>query len=165
MGKNISVGFMHTRTLTKAQLIAILNNTYSSDDAEVAIVTRFGTSDKDNREDRDSKQSVVITADLNLDGYESERVSAHSLLPRRNEPLTGKRFSEMIAVKHLGEDIGYGNMMNWAAALWRHMLVGMNLSPTGAFAPRIIDNLSEGDEIYDKWVAHLHGDENSTNLE
>lgn len=165
MGKNISVGFMHTRTLTKAQLIAILDSTYSSDDAEVAIVTRFGTSDRDNREDRDSKQSVIITADLNLDGYESERASAHSLLPCRDELFTGKRLSEMIAVKHLGEDIGYGNMMNWAAALWRRMLMDMNLSPTGAFAPRIIDKLNGSDELYDKWVAHLNGDEKSNNLE
>jgi len=44
---------------------------------------------------------------------------------------------EVIAVKALGEAIGYGNMMSIASALWCLKMKESNMPTTGAFIPTI----------------------------
>jgi hypothetical protein len=44
---------------------------------------------------------------------------------------------EVIAVKALGENIGYGNMMSIASALWQLDLKDRHNLDTGAFIPTI----------------------------
>ncbi len=44
---------------------------------------------------------------------------------------------EVLAVKALGEAIGYGNMMSIASALWCMHLKESNIPTTGAFIPTI----------------------------
>jgi len=58
---------------------------------------------------------------------------------------------EIIKTKQLGEEIGYGNLMMIASALWRHSLGKINSPIIGAFVPRI-DKLDEDDKNYDKLV-------------
>lgn len=59
---------------------------------------------------------------------------------------------EVVAVQRLGEQIGYGNLMHLASALWRRKLVKAygNGYETGAFVP-VTKNL-----IKDKWQENLH---------
>lgn len=41
--------------------------------------------------------------------------------------------AEMQAVKQLGEQIGYGNLISWASALWRNSLRKQGFPESGAF--------------------------------
>lgn len=59
---------------------------------------------------------------------------------------------EIISVKVLGEQIGYGNIMQIASSLWRKDLKDKGYPVIGAFVPTISENLS-GDEIrYDEYI-------------
>jgi len=62
---------------------------------------------------------------------------------------------EMLKVKELGEEIGYGNLMSFASALWRKELSNMNHPILGAFVPRIDENLDQDDVLYDEYVNKL----------
>lgn len=49
-------------------------------------------------------------------------------------------------VKRLGDQIGYGNMMKVASALWAKMLIDEEWgSDSGAFYPTILSNMKPGD--------------------
>lgn len=48
-------------------------------------------------------------------------------------------------VKHLGDQIGYGNMMTIASALWAKMLIDEEFGDSGAFYPTILSNMKPGD--------------------
>ena len=65
-----------------------------------------------------------------------------------NEELLRK---QMIAVKQLGDEIGYGNLMWWASALWRRKLSDLGYPHNGAFVPRL-DEIKAEDKVYDSWV-------------
>ena len=52
---------------------------------------------------------------------------------------------EVEAVKRLGDQIGYGNMMTIASALWAKMLIDDGLQDSGAFYPTILLNMKPGD--------------------
>lgn len=67
-----------------------------------------------------------------------------------------RRTYEAIAVKMLGEEIGYGNLMEWASALWRKELKEKGIPANGAFVPKIAE-LSAGQEIYDALVNKIFG--------
>lgn len=60
---------------------------------------------------------------------------------------------EIIAVKQLGEAIGYGNMMVLATALWRKSLRDNGYPESGAFIGTIYGLLDEGGrQIADKEI-------------
>jgi hypothetical protein len=71
---------------------------------------------------------------------------------------------EYLAVKQLGDAIGYGNLMSMASAIWKAELLKSGAPETGAFVPTIAsfikdeyqDTLKDG-EVYDEVVKHLHG--------
>lgn len=63
---------------------------------------------------------------------------------------------EALAVKMLGEEIGYGNLMEWASALWRKSLMDKGYPTSGAFVPKISE-LTHQQEIYDKEVYRIFG--------
>ena len=48
-------------------------------------------------------------------------------------------------VKRLGDQIGYGNMMTIASALWAKMLIDEGWTDSGAFYPTILSNMKPGD--------------------
>lgn len=48
-------------------------------------------------------------------------------------------------VKSLGDQIGYGNMMTIASALWAKMLIDNDLGDSGAFYTTILSNMKPGD--------------------
>lgn len=48
-------------------------------------------------------------------------------------------------VKRLGDQIGYGNMMIIASALWAKMLIDEGWTDSGAFFPTILSNMKPGD--------------------
>ena len=52
---------------------------------------------------------------------------------------------EVEAVKRLGDQIGYGNMMTIASALWAKMLIDEGWTDTGAFFPTVLSNMKPGD--------------------
>ena len=52
---------------------------------------------------------------------------------------------EVEAVKCLGDQIGYGNMMTLASALWAKLLIDKGLQDGGAFYPTILSNMKPGD--------------------
>ena len=52
---------------------------------------------------------------------------------------------EVEAVKRLGDQIGYGNMMTIASALWAKMLIDEGWTDTGAFYPTVLSNMKPGD--------------------
>lgn len=52
---------------------------------------------------------------------------------------------ECEAVKRLGDEIGYGNMMTIASALWAKMLIDNEVGDVGAFYPTILSNMKPGD--------------------
>ena len=67
-------------------------------------------------------------------------------------------------VKRLGDQIGYGNMMTIASALWAKMLIDEGRTDIGAFFPTILSNMKPGDltvhsmreracylELFEKW--------------
>jgi hypothetical protein len=65
------------------------------------------------------------------------------------------REQEVLAVKLLGETIGYGNMMSIATALWRKTLRDSGYPQSGAFIGTIYQLLNdEGKEIADKELPH-----------
>ena len=51
---------------------------------------------------------------------------------------------EVLAVKKLGDEIGYGNLMNIASALWRDMLKKTGTPIEGAFVPTCIPFIKKG---------------------
>ena len=60
--------------------------------------------------------------------------------------LNMERFKrECEEVKRLGDQIGYGNMMTIASALWAKMLIDEGLGDGGAFYPTILSNMKPGD--------------------
>lgn len=78
--------------------------------------------------------------------------------------------NEIMAVKLLGESIGYGSMMTIASALWRKDLKDHGYPESGAFTPTVSMLLNdEGLEIferervvYDKLISgHLNESDNS----
>lgn len=74
-------------------------------------------------------------------------------------PADDERLKEMLAVKQLGEAIGYGNLMSWASALWRKCLTDSNMPESGALVPRMLEGDLSGQEVvYDKWVEYLSDD-------
>ena len=67
-------------------------------------------------------------------------------------------------VRHLGDQIGYGNMMMIASALWAKTLIDEGWTGSGAFCPTILSNMKPGDltvcfmneraaylELFKKW--------------
>ena len=52
---------------------------------------------------------------------------------------------EVEEVKRLGDQIGYGNMMTIASALWAKMLTDEWGRDDGAFYPTILSNMKPGD--------------------
>ena len=67
-------------------------------------------------------------------------------------------------VKRLGDQIGYGNMMTIASALWAKILIDEGRPDSGAFFPAILSNMKPGDlteyvmneraaylELFKKW--------------
>lgn len=67
-----------------------------------------------------------------------------------------RRTYEAVAVKMLGEEIGYGNLMEWASALWRKNLKERGIPINGAFVPKIAE-LSPVQELYDAMVTKIFG--------
>lgn len=79
--------------------------------------------------------------------------------------MIDERFKrECEEVKRLGDQIGYGNMMTIASALWAKILVDQGYSDSGAFFPTILGNMKPGDltvcamseramylELFKKW--------------
>lgn len=59
---------------------------------------------------------------------------------------------ELLQVKQLGEQIGYGNLMSMASSLWRYDLKKNNFPIVGAFVPVIKDKLDKTDLLYDGMV-------------
>lgn len=59
-------------------------------------------------------------------------------------------------VKMLGEEIGYGNLMEWASALWRKQLQDDGLPINGAFIPKIAE-ISPEQKLYDEYVQKIFG--------
>ena len=57
----------------------------------------------------------------------------------------GRFKRECEEVKRLGDQIGYGNMMTIASALWAKMLIDEGLGDGGAFYPTILSNMKPGD--------------------
>ena len=74
--------------------------------------------------------------------------------------------AEMDAVKKLGEQIGYGNLIGWASALWREQLRNSGFPERGAFVgvcqTSVKDNRLEDvlkqEAVYDSWVQRLKGE-------
>lgn len=64
------------------------------------------------------------------------------------------RESEALAVKKLGESIGYGNLMEWASALWRKDLKDHGLPVDGALIPKN-GEITESQELYDAMVTFI----------
>jgi hypothetical protein len=65
------------------------------------------------------------------------------------------REQEILAVKQLGETIGYGNMMSIATSLWRKNLRDRGYPQSGAFIPTIYHLLNdEGKDIADRELVH-----------
>lgn len=62
-------------------------------------------------------------------------------------------------VKELGEQIGYGNMMWLASALWRKMLVEKGAGTSGAFVPCLFNikdkNMVKECQRHDEIVADI----------
>ena len=79
--------------------------------------------------------------------------------------MNEERFKrEVEEVKRLGDQIGYGNMMTIASALWAKMLLDEWGTDSGAFYPTILSNMKPSDltvigmkeraallELFKKW--------------
>lgn len=65
------------------------------------------------------------------------------------------RRKEAASVKQLGEEIGYGNLMEWASALWRKDLKDKGYPISGALVPKIAE-LSEDQKLYDMMVKIIY---------
>lgn len=59
-------------------------------------------------------------------------------------------------VKMLGEEIGYGNLMEWASALWRKELADEGFPTFVAFVPKVAE-LSPNQKVYDELVKEIFG--------
>ena len=60
--------------------------------------------------------------------------------------IAEERFKrECEEVKRLGDQIGYGNMMTIASALWAKMRIDEGWTDSGAFFPTILSNMKPGD--------------------
>ena len=60
--------------------------------------------------------------------------------------MNEERFKrEVEAVKSLGDQIGYGNVMTIASALWAKMLIDEGGTDAGVFYPTLIFNMKPGD--------------------
>ena len=59
---------------------------------------------------------------------------------------------EIEEVKRLGDQIGYGNMMTIASALWAKMLIDEEFGDGGAFYPTILSNMKPGDLTVDAMI-------------
>ena len=57
----------------------------------------------------------------------------------------GRFRQECEAVKRLGDEIGYGNLMTIASALWAKDLIDNELPDEDAFYPTILSNMKPGD--------------------
>ena len=56
--------------------------------------------------------------------------------------MNEERFKQEVEeVKHLGDKIGYGNMMTIASALWAKMLIDEGGTDDGAFYPTTLSNM------------------------
>lgn len=59
--------------------------------------------------------------------------------------MQDERFKrECEAVKKLGDEIGFGNMMDIASAVWAYELIQEGISDIGAFYPTIVSNMKPG---------------------
>lgn len=62
-------------------------------------------------------------------------------------------------VKELGEQIGYGNMMSLASALWRKMLTEKGVGASGAFVPCLFNSKDRDTvkqcKLYDELVSDI----------
>ena len=75
-------------------------------------------------------------------------------------------FAEMTAVKRLGEQIGYGNLIGWASALWREQLRNSGFPERGAFVgvcqhsvkDSCLEDVLKQEAVYDSWVQRLKGE-------
>ena len=71
--------------------------------------------------------------------------------------------AEMLAVKQLGDRIGYGNLISWASALWRKSLREQGFPDNGAFIGvcecsikrDCLDRVHKQEAVYDAWVDKL----------
>ena len=63
--------------------------------------------------------------------------------------------NEILAVKSLGEQIGYGNLMDIASVLWAETLRQNDLPDDAAFYPTIINAMKEGELKKDAIVQRL----------
>lgn len=74
--------------------------------------------------------------------------------------------AEMLAVKQLGDRIGYGNLISWASALWRNSLREQGFPESGAFIGVCecsiksdrLDHVHKQEAVYDAWVSKLQED-------
>ena len=72
----------------------------------------------------------------------------------------------MLAVKQLGDRIGYGNLISWASALWRNSLREQGFPDSGAFIgvcecsikSDCLDRVHKQEAVYDAWVDKLQED-------
>lgn len=68
---------------------------------------------------------------------------------------------EVITVQYIGEQIGYGNLMTIASALWRIRLRNLGYSESGAFVPALRSDIKEGvsptdvDRIYQLIISNM----------
>ncbi len=69
--------------------------------------------------------------------------------------------NEIKAVKALGEEIGYGQLMILASALWRKSLKDKGYPEVGAFVPtclpfigdkEILENTEKENKVYDRLI-------------
>lgn len=60
--------------------------------------------------------------------------------------MQDERFKrECEAVQKLGDEIGFGNMMDIASAVWAYELIQEEISDEAAFYPTILSNMKPGD--------------------
>lgn len=66
------------------------------------------------------------------------------------------RKTQVSLIKQMGDEIGYGQLMSLASALWRAKLKETNTPVSDAFIPTIIDFLKgEEKEMAEKEVKHF----------
>jgi hypothetical protein len=71
--------------------------------------------------------------------------------------------AEMQSVKQLGEQIGYGNLISWASALWRSSLRKQGFTDSGAFIgvcecsikSDCLDRVHKQEAVYDTLLSNL----------
>jgi len=65
--------------------------------------------------------------------------------------------NEIMQVKQLGDNVGYGHIMMIASALWRKKLRDSGEPTCGAFVPRI-DAMDDDDRLYDRLIEEALND-------